>query len=122
MKALYWAWDGFDRCAINFLVIYDTAESVMKRKDLKGDGVYIGVRKLDWEGTSRRVFDAFAGAPNEVTEERETYLVDGIPVYIYSFDEDLCLRNPDIVLYEKENFNVPNPYSRFLELYGNSSN
>lgn len=118
LEALYWAWDGFDRCAINFFCIYNTAESIIEKKELSGEAIYLGVRKLDWEGSSKRVFDIFAGPPDVKTDDYDIYMVNNVPVYVYSFLDDLCIRNPQIVLYERENFNLPNTYERFLELYG----
>lgn len=122
MKGMYWAWDAFDRCLMNFFLVYKTAEDVLQKKQLSGDRVTIGVRKNDWISGSKGIFDSFAGYPEEKTDAYEKFMVDGVPVYIYIFGDDACVRNPQTMLYERENFNLPNPYSQFLEVYGSLNN
>lgn len=121
LKALYWMWDAFDRSMINGFVVYETAESIMKRKQLQGDSVKFGVRDLDWNSSARGVLETFLGKPVESSEKHQKYDFDGVSVYLYVFPDDACIRNPDVRLYEQENFNIPNPYTTFLELYGNSN-
>ena len=119
MNALYWMWDAFDRCMINFFLIYKTAEDVLAKRLLDGDGVYIGVRDVDWISGSKPIFTDFVGQPVEKTDKYELYMFGNVPVYLYIFPDDICIRNPQTVLYERENFNLPNPYCQFIELYGN---
>jgi hypothetical protein len=122
MKALYWIWDAFDRALINGFCVYETAESILGQKDMKGDAIRMGVRKLDWISGSKPIFDAFVGSPVVEEEKYCVYHYENIPVVVHIFEEDECIRSVNTVMYKREYFKLPNPYSRFLELYGNSNN
>lgn len=117
LKALYWAWDAFDRATMGCFLVYTTAEMVLKKRMLEGNGVYVGTRRLEWESGSKSIFDSFAGEPNEKNEKYVTYIVDGVPVFIYIFEDEQCIRSTDSVIYESEYFKLPNPYSEFIQLY-----
>lgn len=118
MQALYWLWDGFDRALINFFLIYKTANAVIQRQLLHGDAIFVGVRDVDYKSGSWPIFKDFAGEPIEKSDNHETYLYNNVPVYIFIFPDDACTRNLNPVLYQMENFNLPNPYEEFQEKYG----
>jgi len=120
LPALYWIWDGFDRALMGMFLVSKTAEDVMSKLHLEGDGIYVGVRRLEWDSESRSILDAFLGKGIEVKKDKFKYNFDGIPVYIYVFDEDLCILNTDTVLYEQENFCLPNTYKQFIERFGDT--
>lgn len=84
---------------------------------LEGDGLYIGVRKLEWNSGAKGIFDAFVGEPEEKTEKYHKYMHGSIPVYIYLFDDSDCVRSTDQVLYENEYFKLPNTYQDFINLH-----
>lgn len=123
LNALFWVWDGFDRALINCFFVYDTAECILQNKDLEGDGVHVGVRKLEWgdnesRAGSRPIFEAFAGEPITKTDKVWTYDYLGIPVFVHIFEEDPCILQTNQILYRNEYLKLPNPYKRFLERYG----
>jgi hypothetical protein len=44
MKALYWAWDAFDRAQMGMFLVYDTAINAMNNGYQKGERVEVGTR------------------------------------------------------------------------------
>lgn len=119
--ALYWAWDAFDRAGILMLCIGKTGEQVKHNDPLSGDGIDLGVRKLEWISGAKPVLDAFL-EHNDIKIETKGNMVIydylGIPVRIRVLDpDDDCLFNADTVVYEVETFRIPSPYERFQELY-----
>ena len=123
LNALFWVWDGFDRALINCFFVYETAECILQNKDLEGNGVHVGVRKLEWgnkdsRAGSRPIFEAFAGEAISKQDTLWTYEYLSIPVYIHIFEEDFCIRETNQILYRNEYLKLPNPYKRFMELYG----
>lgn len=118
LKSLYWIWDGFDRAMMRMFLVYGTAESVLNHMLLDGEGVHVGVRKSEYLSGSKPILLAFAGNP----EEKEGYDVykcplSEAPVFVHYFDEDECIKSTDLVQYQHEFFRLPNPYSKFIELW-----
>lgn len=117
LKALYWIWDAFERSNMPFFLIGSTAESAIANRELQGDKVTVGVRKVEWISGARRIFEAFA-IPD--TEENDTayFTYEGVPVELRIFADNPYITSPDMVRYKYEEFKVPNPYAKFKELYG----
>lgn len=118
LTVLYWIWDAFDRALMNMFLIGPTHDQVKAQKDLSGRHIYCGIRKLEWRSGGRRIFDVFAGAPDEETNEKAVYKNSDVTVEVYFFDDDICISTTDQVLYRNENFRMPSPYSRFIEVFG----
>ncbi len=121
-SALYWAWDAFDRAGILFFCIFKTGEQVRHNDPLSGDGLDLGVRKLEWVSGAKPVLDAFLDHNDIKIDDQGdivTYDYLGVPVRMHILDpDDDCLFNADTVVYEVEHFRIPNPYERFEQLYG----
>lgn len=121
LQALYWIWDAFDRAMMKMVVIDEAHDLIKQHRQLEGDRIAVGVRKNEWTSGAYNIFKEFAGYP---VDQTETYVIyknpfNEVPVYVYVFDGDETLLNPDSVMYENESFYVPNPYTRFIEIYGN---
>lgn len=101
-----------DRALINFYLVGDTAQAVKARKDLYGDKIQIGVRRLEWESGARRIADAYA-LPKEDRETEVEYEFNGVPVILYVLEDSETLTNFDTALYNAEYFKLPNPYDQF---------
>lgn len=117
IKALYWTFDVFDRANMNHFLVYKTAEDVLQKKHLEGNGIYIGVRLNEWLSGSKNIVDSFA-QPVEETEDYIKYEFEKIPVYLYIFDDDPCIVSLNQIMYEREYFKLPNPYSGFMDRFG----
>ena len=105
LNALFWVYDGFDRALINCFFVYSTAESILQNKDLEGDGVHIGVRKMEWgevesRAGSRPIFEAFAGEPISKDNKLWKYDYLGVPVFIHVFElfKGFQLFDPFVIL------------------------
>jgi hypothetical protein len=118
LAALYYIWDAFERANMPFFLVYQTARDVMLNHDLTGSKVEVGVRGVEWISGAKRVFDNFAGEPLEETPEKATYMHVGVPIVVHVYQkDDECIVQTDMVRYRYEEFKVPNPYQRFLEVY-----
>jgi len=118
LQALYWVWDGFDRVLMKMMPIYNTAEDMLQNLHLKGDKVTVGVRKPEWESGSVNILRNFLGTPEEKTEKYEKYIYNKVPVYIYILEDDPCLQGTNKIFYAQEYFELPNPYSQFIKVFG----
>src|ERR1035437_10572405 len=120
LKTLFFFWDGFERSTLNFFLVKDTARQVMADKELEGDRLTLGIRKNEWVGGQQRIFKAFMEHEKILPRPVEHGLLfnyEGVPVYLYIYDDNPCLDSLDIVFYENDTFNIPNPFDRFCELY-----
>src|SRR5258708_960227 len=121
LAALFFFWDGFERASMNFFLIRDTARQVMADTNLSGDKLTLGIRRMEWNGGQARVFQAFMEHEQikPIKKGEDYYLFDykGVPVYLYVYDENPCLDALDIVFYNNETFNTPNPFDAFCEKY-----
>lgn len=118
LKALYWAHDLFDRANMAFFLVYNTAEDVLQKKQLEGDNVQVGVRLLEWNSGAKVIIDTFA-QPTSKDTDTATFVYEGVPVVVHVYTDDPCITSPDTVIYHAEYFKLPNPYKRFMEVFGN---
>jgi len=117
LNALYWIFDAFERSNMTFFLTYSTAESVLEQKDLEGDKITVGIRDMIWQSGARQIFDTYVQYKDK-EDNKLTYIADnGVPVELTIFSDDECIMSPDTKMYHSEAFQLPNPYSRFLEVY-----
>lgn len=120
LKALFFFWDGFERSTMNFFLVKDTARQVIADDILTGDRLTLGIRKLEWNGGQQRIFKAFMEHERILPTRVENGLLFNYfdtPVYLFIYEENPCLTALDIVFYENDTFNIPNPFSVFNEKY-----
>jgi hypothetical protein len=120
LKALFFFWDGFERSTMNFFLVKDTARQVMADTQLSGDRLTLGIRKNEWVGGQDRIFKAFMEherIPHAIIEHGFKFNYMGVPVYLYIYDDNPCLDALDIVFYENDTFNIPNPFKEFCDTY-----
>lgn len=120
LPALYWIWDGFDRALMGMFLVYKTADDVRSKLLLEGDSIHVGVRQLEWDSGSRPILDDYLGKPVEITKDWAKYMFENVPIYVHIFEDDPCIVETDTVLYEQENFCLPNTYEQFIERFGNT--
>lgn len=123
MQALYWTWDAFDRALTGMVVIYKNAHDILDNVPLKGDKITVGIRRLEWVSGKRPILLAFTGEPEEETSAYVRFAnpFNDVPVYVYFFEDDSCITSPNQVFYGSEYFMLPNPYSRFVERFGDKT-
>lgn len=120
LEALFFFWDGFERSSIDFFLIGDTCKQVKADKELSGDKLTLGVRRLEWDSGQGRVFEAFMEHEKQTPLKKDDLLIydfKGVPVFVYLYEDNPCLTGLDIVFYANETFNTPNPYNTFAEKY-----
>jgi len=117
LDALYKIWDAFERSNMQFFLINDTAKNAKANKDLKGDRVEIGVRKMEWLSGARRILDIYI-QPTEETETEALYVFDNVPVVMKILDDSDCIMSPDSINYRYETFKIPNTIEQFDKIYG----
>jgi hypothetical protein len=119
LDALYYIWDAFERSNMPFFLVWDTARQAILNADLRGDKVEVGVRAVEWRSGAKRIFDAFVNEPIEEESDTVTYEFHGVPVIVHIFEKDHeCIVQTDMVRYRYEEFKVPNPYQKFIEVFG----
>lgn len=120
--ALMWIWDAFERSAMPFFLIHQTYEDAKNDRPLTGDHVEIGVRYNEWTSGPRRILNAFT-LPIEENDMVAEYRFGGvdnnksIPVIVRIYPDHECIIATDQIRYRYEEFQIPNPYSKFKELY-----
>lgn len=123
LETLYFFFDAFERSSITFLVAYTTLDQILKDLPLIGDKIELVVRKLEWQSGSKDLFMTYLqdeGLHVTETEDQATCVFrNGVKVVIYLLDDSDTITSPDTILYKNEYFKFPNPYDKFLEIYGN---
>lgn len=121
LAALYWVFDVFDRANMTFFLTHSTAEAALKKRSLEGNKIEVGVRKLEWDSGARSLVDTYTQYESITTEDlgdEVRYIApNGVSVVLKVYEDDPCISSPDTMVYENEHFKLPNPYSRFLEVY-----
>lgn len=117
LKALYWLWDGFERSNVPFFLTGQTYEDVVNDRDLSGNRVTVGVRRVEWVSGGARVLRTFIGEPTSEDAVRACYRFEGVPIDIEIYDDHDCIIGTDSVSYRYEVFKVPNPYETFKKIY-----
>lgn len=118
LNALYYAWDAFDRANVVFFLVNQTAKDVKDQFDLTGNGVEIGIRRMEWVSGGRRMLDAFLGLPTEESESQAIYLYNNVPITLNIYEDSSCITSPDTILYRNEVFRLPNTLELFEKTYG----
>lgn len=123
LSALMWVWDSFDRAGMTMLAIFDTAKQIVSQSDLSGDGIDVGVRRLEWISGGKPILEGFLEHYNisyKLSEDGKlaTYDHNGVPIRVHILEDNECLSNYDTIVYRMEHFKIPNPYEKFEELYG----
>ena len=117
--------DIMDRCLCSFVLFGETARSIKQDEKLQGDGIYAGVRILDFTQSTSSMLTTMAsnvdihlGIENfKKTEKVFNWEFKGIPIRIklvhrrYKF-----IDNPDFVWYYAENYKIPNPFNKYWKM------
>lgn len=130
LQALYWVEDFMARSLINFFVIGPTADAVKGQQPLTGDAVFIGVRRLEWEGEpridehtpaipsgGRRIVDTLAPYAEDEGDIVYYYANNDVPVILFVLEDEPTITSLDQVQYHREFFKLPNPLRQFKEQY-----
>lgn len=124
-EALYHLVDVCDRCLIPFVLLNETARSIIQDNSLKGERVSIGVREADMTGGAKSTLKTLASSTYDINlgikdfEELDNgymWNYKGIPISIQVIKRTYgFITNPDYTFYWGEQYNVPNPFAKYWQ-------
>ena len=121
-KALFHFVDIMERCLCPFLLLDDTAKSVIDKERVEGDGIYAGVRISEFNESTYSMMRTLAsnvdvrlGIENFYKTDKEFgWTYKDIPIKVklihrkYSF-----INNPTFAWYMAEEYKIPNPFNKY---------
>ncbi len=120
LEALFFFWDAFERSSLNFFLTKETADQIKAGKPLTGDRLTFGIRKMEWNANGR-ILKGFMEhekvIPKKLDGNTLLFTYKYIPVYLTIYEDNPCITSFDVVFYNNETFNTPNPLSTFNEKY-----
>lgn len=115
MKALYFVEDLFSRPNIPFFLLDETALSAKENKNLEGDHITVGIRKLDFQPNNISMMDSLY-MPKSIDDKHIEYVYDDVPITVKIIDSaDDMFRNLNTFMYQYEAFSLPNPFDKYWE-------
>lgn len=117
LSGLYFIFDAFERCGLDFFLIRDTAHKAMNEEKLEGDHLDIGVRQLEWNNDQKDLL--FAHFDNEHVEKTKDipglveFTWQDIPFSIHLYEDNPCVTALVPIIYENEHWKIPNQFARF---------
>lgn len=121
LKTLYFLFDTFKPFGIQFFPVRQTAEDMIAGRELSGDQIDIGIRKNEWNDTSK--FYIYHNFDNEHVEtisrnvEQEEYLKDGVKIVFHLYSDNDCIAYLSSIQYEFESWDIPQRFEEFCEKY-----
>jgi hypothetical protein len=119
MLALYDIQDILERAQCPYVLLKDTARSIVDKQKLEGDGIYIGVMKKDVNETALSTIKFYLTGVRDprTTELRENgfdYEWNGVPVHVKFIERKYkFFKNPDFRFYMANNYSIPNPFENY---------
>lgn len=116
MKALYDIQDILERALCPFVVLKETAQSLVEGNGLKGDGVYIGImkRNITKEALSTIKFYLAQSRNVEIRDDGFDYEWNSVPVHVKFISRTYkFLENQDFKFYMANEYKIPNPFSDY---------
>jgi len=121
LKGLYFIFDAFKRCSINFFLVRETAHNAMTEHMLEGDHLDIGIRKLEWVNDQKELlFPFFEQEHVEIVNDLPDIITckwQDIPFTIHLYDDNLCTTALVPIVYEHEHWKIPNRFDLFEKDY-----
>jgi len=121
LSCLYFIFDAFERCGLQFFLVRDTAKKAMTEYMLEGDHIDIGIRRLEWNNDQKDILFVYLAEEGvEKTEDlpdRMTYKWQDIPFTIHFYEDNPCVTALVPIVYEHEHFLIPNQFAEFESKY-----
>lgn len=117
LSGLYFIFDAFERCGLEFFLVKDTAHKAMQERKLEGDHLDIGVRQLEWNNDQKDIL--FAYFDQERVEKTKdvpglvSFKWNDIPFTIHLYEDNPCVIALVPIIYENEHWKIPNQFVRF---------
>lgn len=123
LSCLYFIFDAMERCGLDFFLVRQTARDAITNifGPLTGDKVTIGIRKNEWQNDQKDLlFPYFEQEHVEtVSELPDSYSFKwrDIPFTIFLYDDNPCLTALVDLVYQNENWKIPNRFDIFEAQY-----
>lgn len=122
LDALYFIWEAAERGQLGMFLMGDTARQVIEQGDLSGDKITVGVRRNEWDSGQGRIAQTYLEHElgNKPKEDEGLITIkarNAVPIHIKLYEENPTISSFNIVYYRYETFNLPNPWSKFIEEY-----
>lgn len=117
-KALFDIDDLMDAFAIPYVLLGDTAYAAKHRLQLEGNEITVGARDLEFTRERLRHIPIIRDNV-DIKSEEITYDFNGITIRIKRIKKKYrFIKNPDSLLYNYWNFNIPNSFDKYWKIRG----
>jgi len=117
-KALDYVYDILDRCSIEYMLLGDTAYSIVRDTIPKVQKISLGVKKKDLTEFAYRILELTV--PGAVIDEHKIKFnsPEGVPIEIRIITKDYPFFNhPDTILFRMDTYHIPNPFDNYWKVY-----
>jgi hypothetical protein len=115
--ALYYTEDLLNRAFIQFVLLGDTAKTLIEgfHTDLDGQ-IDIGILNKDYTESGKRVLLSVLPRDSKVTKKEISFVYGEIPVKIKIIHKNYqFFENPEHIIHKISDFCVPNPFDRYYK-------
>lgn len=121
LKALDVAEDVYDRAGLTMILLGDSAKGMKDRGNVfeYTDDIHVAIRKNDYHGYNKMVFDSYIPKEAEVFEDFIHYVTpEGANIYFEFVDqkENAYFNMPDKQLYIGREVALPNPFETYYQV------
>jgi len=121
LSCMYFIFDAFERCSIEFFLVRDTATKAKTEYMLEGDHIDIGVRSLEWQNDSKDLlfpyFDQEHVTKIEEEADHMTFKWNDVAFTIHFYADNPCVTALIPIVYEHEHWKIPNRFDIFEKEY-----
>lgn len=115
MKALYFVEDLFSRPNIPFFLLDETALAAKENRQMEGDRITVGIRKLDFQPNNISMMNSLYQYKS-IDDKHIEYVYCDVPITVKIIDStDDMFRNLNTFMYQYEAFSLPNPFDKYWE-------
>jgi hypothetical protein len=115
--ALYYTEDLLNRAFIQFVLLGDTAKTLIEgfHTDLDGQ-IDIGILNKDYTESGKRVLLSVLPRDSKVTKKEISFVYGEIPVKIKIIHKNYqFFENPEHIIHKISDFCVPNPFDKYYK-------
>lgn len=115
--ALYYTEDLLNRAFIQFILLGDTAKTLIEgfHTDLDGQ-IDIGILNKDYTESGKRVLLSVLPRDSKVTKKEISFVYGEIPVKIKIIHKNYqFFENPEHIIHKISDFCVPNPFDKYYK-------
>lgn len=108
----------FERAMIPFVLLGETARSVIEKDQVDGNKIEVGILRRHLQETAKSILDIVLPGFKEKGGKIE-FMVDEVPVEVKIIEKKYkYFERPDRVFYKITQYCIPNPFGRYWEVRG----